>query len=561
MEQMRREDITSMEDVVSHLDGVAGAPKPGDVVKSKIIEISNNEIVLDLGGKFEGFISLEHLVKPISDYKLGEEIIARVSRVLEDEGRVLLTEKGYLLSKILADIERSFNEGDRTVEGKIEGEIKGGYSVSIGGIVKGFLPYSQSMFRRNERVVGKQFKFYILDFQRRRRNYNLVLSRKRLKELEVEKFMKKIEVGQEIEGTVESVRSIGVFVNLGPVTGFIPPSEISWDDSLRPRDVCKKNQRIKVKVINKDEAEGKVTLSLKRMTPDPWESVDEKYKVGDVVSGTVKKIFPFGFTVKLEPGVEGLVHISEIFWGSRRKNIRDVVRVNQRVNVEILKIDKKNRKISLSFKRAKGDPWENIEQRYPIGTKVKGRITKVLPIGVIVDIEDGVSGFVHVSELSWNFVDNVENLVEMDQEVECVVLSMDKEKRKLGLSLKRAREDPWKKVAEELRVGDKVSGEVVRMIDTGAFVMIDGYGIEAFLPVSQVSMDRVGKIEDILQIGQKIEAKIIRMVYNPENDTRNMVISMKQIQLEKEREEYEKYMKEHAGSTLTLEEFLKEKYG
>ncbi|RKX52663.1 MAG: 30S ribosomal protein S1, partial [Thermotoga sp.] len=194
-------------------------------------------------------------------------------------------------------------------------------------------------------------------------------------------------------------------------------------------------------------------------------------------------------------------------------------------------------------------------------TKVKGRITKVLPIGVIVDIEDGVSGFVHVSELSWNFVDNVENLVEMDQEVECVVLSMDKEKRKLGLSLKRAREDPWKKVAEELRVGDKVSGEVVRMIDTGAFVMIDGYGIEAFLPVSQVSMDRVGKIEDILQIGQKIEAKIIRMVYNPENDTRNMVISMKQIQLEKEREEYEKYMKEHAGSTLTLEEFLKEKYG
>lgn len=549
-----------MEQVLEQIE-FSKTPEVGEVVKAKVIQVGDTEVIVDIGGKFEGFINSQHLLKPIKEYKIGEEIVARVSKVSEDLGRVLLTEKGYHFSKALREIEKVFNSDQPIVEGKIIEEVKGGYKVLVNGLIEAFLPGSHANFRRNENYKGKRYRFMIIDFKRSRRGYNLVVSRKAIMDREIEDFFNKISDGNVIEGIVENVRNFGVFVNLGPVTGIIPASEISWDPELRPFDVCKKGQKVKVLVLEADKSKKKVTLSLKRLTVDPWENVSEKYSVGDIVSGTVKKIFPFGFTVKLEPGVEGLVHISEVFWGSKKRDIREVVSENQTVKVEILSINPEERKISLSFKNAQGNPWEKIEERYKVNDIIEGTVTRILPTGVIVEIEDGVTGFIHVSELSWSFVDSVDSIVKSGDNIKVKILSIEPEKKRISLSLKRTQPDPWEKVAVEIKEGSTIKGKVIKIGETGAIVNIEKYGVDAFLPASQVSMERINKIDEVLKSGDEIEAKVIRLVYKPEEDKRDMVISIKQLILDKEKEEYQKYIQEHSGKSLTLSEILKEKEG
>ncbi|MDI3472942.1 MAG: small subunit ribosomal protein [Thermotogaceae bacterium] len=557
---MERSDINSMEQILDQIE-FSRTPEVGEVVKAKVIQVGDTEVIVDIGGKFEGFINSQHLLKPIKEYKIGEEIFARVSKVSEDLGRVLLTEKGYYLSKTLREIEKAFNSDQPIVEGEIVDEIKGGYRVLVKDVIEAFLPGSHADFRRNDHPKGKRYKFMIIDFKRGRRGYNVVLSRKAILEKELEDFFDKISEGTVIEGIVENVRNFGAFVNLGPVTGIIPASEISWDPELRPFDVCKKGQKVKVFVLEIDRPKKKVTLSLKRLTIDPWENVSEKYSVGDIVSGTVKKIFPFGFTVKLEPGIEGMVHISEVFWGSKKRDIREVVSENQTVKVEILSINPEERKISLSFKNAQGNPWEKIEERYKAGDIIEGTVTRILPTGVIVEIEDGVTGFIHISELSWSFVDSVDSIVKNGDRIRVKILSIEPEKKKISLSLKKAQPDPWEKVVEEIKEGSTIKGKVIKISETGAIVNIEKYGVDAFLPASQISVERINKIDEVLKNGDEVEAKVIRLVYKPEEDKRDMVISIRQLILGKEKEEYKKYIQEHSGESLTLGEILNEKEG
>ena len=556
---MEKSDINNMEQALDYIEKLSKIPEVGEVIQAKVIQVGDNEVIVDIGGKFEGFINSEHLLKSPKNYKIGEEITARVSKVSEDAGRVLLTEKGYHLSKTLKNIERIFNSDHPIIEGKVIGKTKGGYKVLIDKTVEGFLPGSHANFKRGENYKSKKYKFMIIDFKRGRRGYNLVLSRKAIFEKELEDFFNKISDGGILEGVVENVRNFGVFVNLGPITGLIPASEISWDPEIKPFDVCRRGQKIKVVVLKIDKSKRKITLSLKRLTVDPWENVTEKYSVGDIVSGTVKKIFPFGFTVKLEPGVEGLVHISEVFWGSKKRDIKEVINENQNVKVEILSINPEERKISLSFKKAQGDPWDKIEEKYKVDDIVEGTIIRILPTGVIVELEDGVTGFVHVSELSWSFVDSVDNIVKEGEKVKTKILSIEPEKRKIALSLKRAQPDPWESLVSELKEGSIVKGKVIKIGDRGAIINIEKYNVDAFLPISQISLERITKVEEALKNGDIIEAKIIRLVYKPEEDKRDMIISIKQLMLDKEREEYKKYIQEHSGETLTLGDILKKK--
>lgn len=556
---MEKSDINNMEQALDYINNLSKIPEVGDVVKAKVIQVGENEIVLDIGGKFEGFINSNHLLKSPEDYEIGEEITAKVSKISENDGRVLLSERGYYLSKTLKDIENIFRSTQPILEGEVVEEVKGGYKVLVNKVVEGFLPGSHANFKKNENYRSRKYRFMIIDFKRNRRGYNLVLSRKAIREKEIENFFNEISKSSTVEGIVESIKNFGVFVNLGPVSGLIPASEISWDPELKPIDVCKRGQKVKAKVLEIDRSKKRITLSLKQLTADPWENVSEKYSVGDVVSGTVKKIFPFGFTVKIEPGIEGMVHISEVFWGSKKRDLREVVNENQRVNVEILDIKPEERKISLSFKRAQGDPWDNVENKYKVDSIVEGVITRVLPTGIIVELEDGVSGFVHVSELSWSFVDSVDSIVKEGERIKVKILSIDPEKRRISLSLKRTQSDPWQKLVTDLKEGDVVEGKVIRLSETGAVVRIKGYEVDAFLPTSQVSTKRVSKIEDVLKNGEIVEAKIIRLVYKPEEDKRDMVISIKQLILDKEREEYRRYMQDHSGENLTIGDILKEK--
>ncbi|RKX48051.1 MAG: 30S ribosomal protein S1, partial [Thermotogae bacterium] len=392
----------------------------------------------------------------------------------------------------------------------------------------------------------------------------IVVSLKELKDLRIKSYLKSIKEGYVVTGVVESVKKFGAFVKLTTdVTGLIPASEVSWDFSVRIEKILKPGDKVEAKVIGVDIENKKISLSLKQLQKDPWQDIEERFPVGSVHKGKVKSIVPFGFFVAVEDGIEGLVHISEVFWGNTRKKLQEVVKVGDEVLVKVKEVNKEKRTLSLSYREALGDPWDNIESKYPIGKIVEGKVAKVLPTGVIVELEEYVSGFVPLSEISWNFVDKIDDVVKEGDVVSALIISMDRENRRMRLSLKKASEDPWKRVSEELKVGDYVSGTVTRTVKSGAIVLVDDYNIEAFLPVSQISDKKVENADEAIEIGQKHQFKIIRLVYDPQNDSRNMVVSIRQYLKDMEKKEAEEAMKELSSedsATLSLGDKLREHF-
>ncbi|HPJ24297.1 MAG TPA: S1 RNA-binding domain-containing protein, partial [Bacillota bacterium] len=335
-------------------------------------------------------------------------------------------------------------------------------------------------------------------------------------------------------------------------------SELTYDRELEPKDVVDIGDPVNVLVLRIDKKSNKVTLSRKRLQPDPWTGIEAKHPLGSKVKGEVIRILPFGFVVKIEPGLEGLVHTSEIFWTNRRMDIRAVVQEGEQVEVEVIGIDKEKRKLSLSLKKVKGNPWEDVEKRFPVGKILDAKVVKILPSGLIAELEEGISGFVHVTEMSWNFLDNIEDAYSIGDDVKVSVMEVLPDEQRIRLSIRNITQDPWKRASEELNKGDEVKGKVVRMTNTGATVMLDDYNIEAFLPVSQISVQRVEKPEDVLKVSDEVDAKVVRTVYEPEKERRNMVISIKQKEVDEEKNDYQQYM-DKDESTVTMHELMKEK--
>ncbi len=541
-ERQNQEEKMSMEDVMQQMDDFS--LRKGTYTKAEVYSTQPDGILVLLNGKLDGFIKEDELVNSIDEYKVGDKIDVTVMKINEDEGRTLASEKRAYHITVMNEIEDAYKNGN-PVKGEIIGEIKSGYLVRLKKAIKAFLPGSHSGLKKGEKYPERPLDFKILEFKKRNRGRNnIVVSLTELKNERIQKYFSELKEDQVVEGTVEAIKNFGAFVKLTEdVTGLIPASEVSWS-SERISDVIRKNDKVKAKIIDINPKEQKVTLSLKRMSEDPWKNIEEKYPVDSVVKGEVKSIVPFGFFVMLEPGVEGLVHISEVFWGNVKKSLHDVVSAGDKVEVKVKEVNPEERTIALSYREAVGDPWENIENKYNVNDIVEGTIVKVLPTGVIMEIEEYVSGFVPVSEISWNFVDEVEDAVSEGEKKKAMIISLDKENRRMRLSLKKATEDPWKKVKEELDVGDHVKGKVARLTKSGAIVIINDYNIEGFLPVSQVSTERVENIEDAVKIGEEKDFKIIRLVYDPENDIRNMVISIRQYLKDKERQEARKTLKE-----------------
>lgn len=555
----QNEENLSMEDILKQMDEVD--ERRGRSKTAEVHSIQPDGLLVILEGKLDGFAPESELVKPLKEYNIGDKIEVQIMKVDEDEGRSIVSEKRIYFRTSLKKVEAAHKNGE-PVTGTILGETKGGYNVRLLNVIPAFLPGSQSGIRRGKPIPEGEQEFKVISFRKKKRGANIVVSLTAFKEEKVKAFFETLEVGSTIEGTIESIKDFGAFVKLtNEVVGLIPASEVSWDPSQKIHDVLKAGDKVTAKIIGVDPKKKKISLSLKQLQEDPWNTVEEKYPVGSVIDGVVKSIVPFGFFVMLEPGVEGLVHISEVFWGNVRRDLKELIKEGDRVKVKVKDIDKEKRTLSLSYREALGDPWDNIEEKYKAGEIVKGKIVKVLPTGAIVELEEYVSGFVPVSEMSWNFVDRVEDVVKETSEVKAKILSIDKENRRMRLSLKQATDDPWLKVHDELKVGDYVEGKITRLIKSGAIVMIDGYGVEAFLPASQVAMKRVENLDDAIKIGEHRRFKIIRLVYDPEKDVRNMVVSIKQLLLDKEKEETQKALEELSGeesSTLSLGERLKE---
>jgi small subunit ribosomal protein S1 len=556
------QEITNMAEAMERIerdDSFVGNPKKGSLISVEVVETHDNELVVEFGAKSEGMIQREQLVKALSEYKPGDKIDGVITYINEDDGIIRISEKQRAMREVLNNL-KTYQKDGTVIKGVIQSKNKGGYVVKIFGVMQAFLPTSHSMLDKNADVEGMELDFEIIDLRYRRRGTppNVVLSRKKLQQKIISEFMETISEGKVVEGRVEGIEKFGVFVDLGPVTGLIPRSELTYDRELEPAEVVDINDPINVVVLKVDEKSNKITLSRKKLQPDPWTGIEAKYPVGSRVKGEVIRILPFGFVVKIEPGLEGLVHTSEIFWTNRRMDIRAVVQEGEQVEVEVIGIDKDKRKVSLSLKKVKGNPWEDVAKKFPVGQIFDAKVVKILPSGLIAELEDGISGFVHVTELSWNFLDNIEDSYKVGDAVKVYVMEVLPEEQRIRLSIRSVIEDPWKKASDELNKGDAVTGKVVRLSNTGATVMLDEYNIEAFLPVSQISVQRVEKPEDVLNIGDEVNAKVVRTVYEPEKERRNMVISIKQKETDAEKNDYQQYM-DSDQSGVTLAEKMKQK--
>ncbi|HEU23994.1 MAG: 30S ribosomal protein S1 [Mesoaciditoga sp.] len=533
-----------------------GMPTVGEVRKCTVVSSGTEYVIVDLGAKTEGIITKKELVKEPQDYKSGDVIEAVVINYRgEEEGaRTYLSEKRYLVPKILEEIKKSMEE-KKPIKGRIIKKVRGGYTVEIQGTVSAFLPGSQASYLNNisnDELLKKEFEFEVINFEERNNGNNIVLSMDALVNKEVEKFLQSVNVGEKIKGVVKDITNFGVFIDVGPMIALIPRSEISWDRNVNLKEKFKIGEKVEGIVISKDVQNKKMSVSVKRLTEDPWEKIEEKYPVGSVVDATVTGIAPYGIFVKIDDGIKGLVRAENIFWGNTKRNLRDYFHENDQIKVEVTEIDKNKRRISFSVKDVKGDPWNNIEEKYHVGDTVKAKVEKVLDTGIILGIEDEISGFAHVSELSWNFVKNPSDLFRKNQEVEVKILDISPEKRRMKLSVKRLQKDPWEELSKTVKIGTPVDCEVVNLKNSGAILRVVNYNVEGFLPKSQ--------FYDGIKVGDLFKAKVHKVSYNPDLDERDMVVTIKDLPDNSKKEDHKEEANFNQGPMrTTIEEMVNRK--
>jgi small subunit ribosomal protein S1 len=486
----------------------------GDILRGRVVQVSDQGVLVDIGYKSEALMKPTELA-PFHKAPLqpGDEIEVLITYIDEEEGTIHVSEKAALYEKRISELERAYRHR-LPITGTIEDEVKdAGYHVNLlkSGI-RAFLPGShlgEDLAPHIEELRGKEVPFLILELDRRERNL-VVSHREYLKELERQRkdeLFNKLQPGQVIEGTIKSIVDFGIFVDIGGFEGLVHRSEISWKDIPVPPNTYKVGDKVTVKVLGVDRERERISLSIKQLRPDPWIGLKQRYPAGTKTTGTVVSLTDFGAFVRIEEDVEGLVHISELSWGYP-EHPKEVVKVGQQVEVVVLDVNEQERRVSLSMKRVQADPWEKIEEKYPEGSIVQGRVTKLADFGAFVHLEDGVEALLHISEMSWDKVNKPSDVVKEGQEITAKVIKSDASKRKIRLSLKELQEDPWHKFLESYSVGSIVEGPVTELKDFGAFMKITD-DVEGLIHVSEITEERISTPADVLQVGQTVRARII----------------------------------------------------
>ena len=498
-------------------------PQRDKIVDGRIVRIENEFVIVDVGAKSEGLI-------PVSEWEEDEEapkVGDTVKVLVEDTEDTMSAEdvmyRGMIvLSKRKAAKIEAWNrmmetvKEDDVVEGKVSKKIKGGLLVDIGG-VNVFLPASQVDVRRPADVnefIDKTIRCVILKIDSARRN--IVVSRRAL--IEKERAAKKtlllneLEVGQRRTGTVKNIAEFGAFIDLGGIDGLLHITDMSWGRVTDPREVVSIDQKIEVVVLNIDHEKEKISLGLKQLTESPWAYVEEKYPVGSRVHGTVVIVLSYGAFVKLEEGVEGLVHISEMSWTKRISHPNEILHNGDEIDVVILGINKEKQEISLGLKQTMNNPWENVEEKYPVGAKVKGTVRNLTNYGAFVELEEGVDGLLHISDMSWvRKITHPSEVVRKNEEIECVVTSVDKKNRRIALGLKQMTEDPWvSRIPSKYHTGDRVVGKVTKITNFGVFVSLED-DLEGLLHISELANHKVENPEDVVKVDDEIEVVVLRV--------------------------------------------------
>jgi len=505
------EQRIKMEDAFSESD--VKMYSRGDVISGTVVQVNESEILVDIGYKSEGILPATELSPFRTEGKVeeGEEIEVLVTYIDEEKGTVYASEKQAEYEKRIDVLEEAYRAGE-AVEGDVVNEVKrAGYHVNLDGI-RAFLPGSHlgdDLPSSIDELRGQRIKLKILELSRR--DKNLVVSHKAyIKERERERRMAlfdSLEKDQEIDGTIRSTVDFGLFVDIGGFEGLVHRSEIAWKDLPVPPAEYKVGDPVRVKVIDFDREKGKVSLSIKRLRPNPWDGIADRYPVGTQVTGAVVSVTDFGAFVELEQDVEGLVHVSELSWG-HPESPKDVVNEGDEVTVVVLNCDEAARRISLSLRRTQRDPWEDVESKYPRGQVVMGTVTKLTDFGAFVKLEDGVEGLVHVSELDWGHVNHPRDVLTEGEDVEVKILNADPDERRISLSIRELKDNPWRQFLDQHAIDEVVEGEITEIKDFGAFLRITD-DVDGLIHVSEISEERIATPADVLTIGDKVQARII----------------------------------------------------
>jgi small subunit ribosomal protein S1 len=553
------EESTPREDFQTLYEESLKTLEEGQILRGTVIDITPDHVTVDVGYKSEGQIPMQEFLKRDRkvDVKIGDRIDVLLERKESEEGLLTLSKEKADKIKIWKEISRSCREGE-VIEGEIVGKVKGGLSVDIGRLLA-FLPGSQidlKPVRNLDALIGQRLRFKVIKFNRKRNN--IVLSRRVLLDEERkqsrEETLKNLKEGDIVEGTVKNLTDYGAFIDLGGMDGLLHITDVSWGRIGHPSEKLSVGERVKVKVLHFDREKEKVSLGLKQALPDPWESVPQKYPAGSRHKGKVVNLTDYGVFVELEEGVEGLVHISELTWNKKMKHPSKVVHMGDTVDVVVLDCDPAKRRISLGMKQMEPNPWTLIEEKYPVGTKVVGRIKTVTDFGIFIGFDEGVDGLVHVSEMSWTKkIKHPGEFYKKGQEIEAVVLNIDRKNERFSLGIKQLTPDPWKDVARRYRKGDVVAGKVTNVTDFGAFVELEE-GIEGLVHVSEISRDKVEKPSDVLKVGDTLSAVVLHI--DPYD--RRIGLSIKGLKDRSEKAEIEQYISNQGSATPSLGELIQE---
>ena len=495
------------------------------IVPGKIVEKRSDGALVDIGYKAEGFIPSTEF-RNWSEAQVGDNVDVFLEAIENENNmhEISLSKANFI--KSWEKITSEYGEGS-IIKGLMKHRVKGGIIIDLNG-VEAFLPGSQidiGPVKNMDEFIGKEYDLKILKINQDRKN--IVVSRRELLE-ESRKdrrsaLLKEMEVGQIRKGSVKNITDFGAFIDLGGVDGLLHITDMSWGRISHPSEMLELGQEIEVMILDIDFEKERVSLGLKQKSKNPWDEVESKYAVGNIVKGRIVNIMPYGAFVEIEQGVEGLIHVSEMSWTKRVTKAGDVVSVGEEVEAVVLDIDKEGKKISLGLRQKTRNPWEVLAEKYPAGSRIKGKVRNMTSYGAFVEIENDIDGMIHVSDMSWTRkINNPNEVLKPGQEVEAIILDINPEQQRISLGLKQTESDPWENIDKLYAVGDVVTGKVTKITAFGAFIELS-HKIDGLIHISQISKEHVDKVKDVLNIGDEVEARVIKV----DNDERRIGLSIK----------------------------------
>ncbi len=530
-------DLESPEilELLAMYEETLGDLNEGTIVHGKIISVGEKDVLVDIGFKSEGVINLAEFSDP-SEVNAGDEVEVYLERMENNDGLVVLSKQRADFLRVWNNIKDAYDEQD-VVEGRLVRRIKGGVVVDLFG-VDAFLPGSQVALRRVpnlDDLIGQTLQFRVIKLNKRRRN--IVVSRRVV--LEEERaikrgaLIKELEKGQIREGQVKNITDFGAFVDLGGIDGLLHITDMSWGRVSHPSEIVSIGDTIKIQVLEFDKERERISLGLKQLTAYPWENVEEKYPVNTRIRGRVVSITDYGAFIELEKGVEGLIHVSEMSWTRHVRHPAKILSINDVIDAVVLKVDQENEKISLGLKQVEPDPWLTLDEQYPVGSKLTGKVRNLTNFGAFVELEEGIDGLVHISDMSWTKrIRHPSEVVKKSDDVEVVVLNIDKEARRISLGLKQVQDDPWLDLSAQFQPGFSTQGTVSRVLDRGVVVDLEN-DLEGFVPISHLGWDNVDSPGDLFDEGDALPLKVISL----DQQQRRIVLSVRDYLLEMSDEE------------------------